>query len=273
MVHSDRLSAFDRHVALVPYKGVFLASINNYWLNKISSDFPVAKFSYQEPRVINMEKLKVFPVEMIVRGYLAGSMLRSYEKGQRDFCHHKLPEGLKAWGALDQPIITPTSKAEVGAHDENMTPQEILDAGFCTKAQWDKISKIAMDLFGFGRAVYEKHGWILVDTKYEFGFDENGEPHLIDEVHTPDSSRLWEQDSYAERVGKGQSPVMLDKEIIRDYLKDQGFTGDGKVPPVPREKILELAKVYLSVADKLYGRSLTFDKNLDQAKSVVNSLS
>ena len=125
--------------------------------------------------------------------------------------------------------MTPTLKAEVGAHDENTTPTEILSSKLCTEEQWQKISKIAMDLYHFGSSLYKKHGWILVDTKHEFGFDHKGDPFLIDEVHTPDSSRLWVEESYHQRLSEGNSPIMLDKEIIRTYLKEQGFTGEGDI--------------------------------------------
>lgn len=272
LVHTDRLSAYDRPIALVPFKGIFLAAINSYWLNKISRDFPVAKFSYQEPRVIQMQKLNVFPVEVVVRGFLAGSMQRAYEKGERIFCGESLPNGLSSWQKLPESIVTPTSKASVGSHDEETTPEDILRKGLCTEQQWNKISEIALNLFKFGQAVYNKLGWILVDTKYEFGFDSSGEPYLVDEVHTPDSSRLWVKDSYKERVNLGKSPQMLDKEIIRSYLREQGFMGEGEVPVVPQEKIIDLAKVYLSVTETLYERELSFHPSLDQKEHLLKSL-
>lgn len=272
MIHTDRLSAFDCPVALVPFKGALLSAINSFWLKKASSDFPIANFSYPETRVIKMKKLNVFPIEVIVRGYLAGSMLRSYEKGQRKFCHHVLPDNLKPWQSLENPIITPTSKAEVGEHDENMTPDEILESKICTISQWESISKLALELFNFGSALYKDLGWILVDTKYEFGYDEKGEVYLIDELHTPDSSRLWVKDSYEDCLVKKRSPVMLDKEIIRNYLLNQGFKGDGPVPHIPISELIGLSRVYLEVAEKLHGGALTFDSMKDQNQCIFSLL-
>lgn len=265
MIHTDRLSAFDKHITQIPFKGLLLSKINQFWLEKSSYDFPIAKFSSKNDRIIKMEKLKVFPIEMVVRGYLAGSMLRAYKKGERTFCHHTLGDGLKPWGSLGEPIVTPTSKAEVGNHDENMTPEEIIKANLCTKEEWYKLEKLALDLYSFGKEVYKKFGWILVDTKYEFAHDEEGNIFLVDELHTPDSSRLWVEESYEDCLSKGQSPVMLDKEIIRGYLAKKGFTGEGEIPEVPLKERIRLSKVYLDVAEKLYGEPLYFKEDKEEA--------
>lgn len=258
MIHSDRLSAFDKYITDVPFKGLLLAQMNLFWLEKAKRDFPVAPFSSPHPRVIKMKKLKVFPVEMIVRGYLAGSMLRAYEKGERNFCQHTLPDGLKPWSSLSKPIVTPTWKAEVGSHDENTTPEALIRSGSCTEKEWLKIEKLGLSLYEFGREIYQSLGWIFVDTKYEFAKDEKGNIFLVDELHTPDSSRLWDLSTYESNLKSSKTPTMFDKEIIRRYLSDQGFQGEGKVPHVPVEQRILLAKVYLDVAEKLYGRPLEF---------------
>ena len=257
MIHSDRLSAFDRHITDVPLKGLLLSKINQFWLEKASKDFPVAEFSSFHSRLIKMNQLKVFPIEVIVRGYLAGSLQRSYDKGERKISQHQLKDGLRSWDSLGEPIVTPTSKAELGAHDENMSPDEIIKKNICTKDQWKKIEELALNLYSFGREVYKKLGWILVDTKYEFAHDNKGNIFLIDEVHTPDSSRLWLESSYEDRLNKGETPVMLDKEIIRRSLLAQGFSGEGNVPEVSLSERVGLSRVYLSVAEKLYGKPLT----------------
>ena len=259
MIHSDRLSAFDSHITDVPFKGLLLSKINQFWLEKASCDFPVASFSSSHPRLIKMKSLKVFPIEVIVRGYLAGSMLRAYEKGERQFCGHTLEEGLKPWGSFNEAIMTPSTKAEIGEHDENKSPEELMASGACTKEEWNQIETLALGLFKLGRKVYEDRGWILVDTKYEFAKDENGKIFLVDELHTPDSSRLWIKESYSERLEEGLPPKMLDKEIVRRSLMAKGFSGEGKVPEVSVEERVSLAKVYLEVAEKLYGEPLLVD--------------
>lgn len=252
MVHSDRLSAFDRFICHVPFKGLLLSKINLFWLEKAKKEgFPVAPFSEPKERVIEMENLKLFPMEVVVRGYLAGSMLRAYEKKERKFCQHTLPENLKPWGKLRENIVTPTSKAEVGGHDENTTPEELIKAGHCSKEEWNKIENLALSLYDFGRKHYKTLGWILVDTKYEFGKDKEGNIFIVDELHTPDSSRLWEQSSYEENIKEGKAPRMLDKEIIRRYLMKLDFQGEGTVPSIPQEKKIALAETYLEVARKL----------------------
>ena len=259
MIHSDRLSAFDSHITDVPFKGLLLSKINQFWLEKASCYFPVASFSSHHPRLIKMKSLKVFPIEVIVRGYLAGSMLRAYEGGERNFCGHTLDEGLKPWGSFKEAIVTPSSKAEVGGHDENKSPEELIASGACTKEEWAQMENLALGIYGLGKKVYKDRGWILVDTKYEFGKDENGKIFLVDELHTPDSSRLWVEKSYETRLKEGKIPEMLDKEIIRRSLMAKGFSGKGKVPEVSLKEKVSLAKVYLEVAEKLYGEPLLVD--------------
>lgn len=256
IVHSDRLTAFDKLIANVPYKGTILTAISEFWLNEAKKVVPTHLISRPHERVLKTERATPFKVEVIVRGYLAGSMARAYAKGERTFCGEKLPEGLRNYGVLPKNIITPTTKAAAFEHDEDTTPGELLARGIVTKAEWDEISAMSLRLFAHGQKVCRDKGWILVDTKYELGRTKDGKIKIIDEIHTPDSSRFWIADTYEKRLAAGQAPDMEDKEIVRRYLLDQGFSGEGPVPKVPAAQLIQLAKVYLGVAEKLTGKPL-----------------
>ena len=256
MLHSDRLTAFDRHIDYVPLKGVILTAISKFWLEEISKNIPTHYIKSLGPRALLTESLLPIKTEVVVRGYLAGSILRAYQKGERSFCGVSLPNGLRPHERLPEPIITPTTKAAAFEHDENISVEELLRRGICTKEAWDKISTMALTIFSLGSQLYQDKGWILVDTKYEFGRDQNGDIKLIDEVHTPDSSRLWVKETYDSRFNSGEPPEMLDKENVRRWLLDQGFSGKGDVPAVPKTLLLDLAKSYLTVAETLIGRPL-----------------
>jgi phosphoribosylaminoimidazole-succinocarboxamide synthase len=255
--HTDRLSAFDRFVGMVPYKGVILAELSEYWLKAAKAVVPTHYIDRPHERVLRCKACAPFKVEVIVRGYMAGSMARAYEKGVRSFCGVTLGEGLKNFQALPKAIITPTTKAAAYEHDEDISPKELIERGIVTKDEWQTIEALALKLFAFGQTVYDEKGWILVDTKYEFGRDRSGEICVIDEIHTPDSSRLWIRETYAKRVTAGEAPEMLDKETVRRYLMSQGFSGHGDVPLVPMSHIIELAETYLTVAETLRGEPLT----------------
>lgn len=256
LFHSDRLSAFDRHIGCAPFKGVAICAIADYWLQKAEAILPTHRISRPENRTLIVEPLKPLKVEVIVRGYLAGSMQRAYQNGKRTFCGVELEENLQSWQSLHSPIITPTTKAEVYEHDEEITHQQVVSMELCSPEQWKKICEYSLQLFDLGTKVYQQHGWILVDTKYEFGIDSQGTIKLIDEIHTPDSSRLWKKDSYSKLISTGKSPEMLDKENIRRFLSNQGFTGEGQVPHVPEEEFAQLSRVYFKVAQTLCQDSL-----------------
>jgi phosphoribosylaminoimidazole-succinocarboxamide synthase len=164
---------------------------------------------------------------------------------------------------LEKPIITPTTKAEVYQHDEEVDPETLIKRGVCTEDEWNKICDYALELFNFGQEVYQSKNWILVDTKYEFGQNARGEIKVIDEIHTPDSSRLWIRDSYNEAMQSGGEPKMLDKENVRRYLAGQGFTGEGQVPSVPVDQLVELSETYLEVAERLMGKPLEARKKYE----------
>jgi phosphoribosylaminoimidazole-succinocarboxamide synthase len=254
IVHSDRLSAFDRMIGMVPYKGTILTAISEFWLEEAKKVVRTHYRGRPHERVLRCNRTEPVKAEIIVRGYLAGSMQRAYEGGERVFCGVKLPEGLKAYGKLPTPIITPTTKAAAFEHDENVTAEELIERGVCTKAEWDEMSRMALALFAHGQKVFGEKGWILVDTKYEIGRTRDGQLEIIDEIHTPDSSRLWITSTYQQRFAAGEAPEMLDKETVRRYLLSKGFKGHGDVPEVPVSVLVELAEVYLKVAETLTGK-------------------
>ncbi len=257
VVHSDRLTAFDTLIGLVPYKGTILTAISEFWLSEAKKVVPTHLISSPSERILKCEKTTPFKVEVVIRGFLAGSLMRAYEEGDREFCGATLPEGLKAYGALPEPIITPTTKAAAFEHDENISPDEIISHGLVSRDDWNEICQMTQKLFRHGQEVFAQHGWILVDTKYEFGKTKDGRIIVIDEIHTPDSSRLWVKKTYQTRIAQGLTPEMLDKENVRRYLISKGFKGHGSVPEVPLEKLIELAEVYLKVAEELTGKPVT----------------
>jgi phosphoribosylaminoimidazole-succinocarboxamide synthase len=259
MVHTDRLTAFDKLISYVPYKGNILTEITNFWFKEIAKTLPCHLIDRTHPRVLKVKKLEPIKAEVIVRGYLAGSMMRAYTKGERSFCGITLPEGLVEYGPLAIPIITPTSKAAVFEHDENKSADELIAEGICTRAEWQQISKLALQIFALGQKIYLERGWILVDTKYEFGRDKAGNIFIIDEVHTPDSSRLWVEKTYRSNLASAGIPDMLDKETVRRELMSKGFSGEGKVPEISTKSLVELAKVYLRVAEGLTGTKMVVD--------------
>ena len=263
ILHSDRLSAFDRYIGLVPFKGAILSKISEFWLRQTARIMPVHFISAPQERILQVERLTPFKIEVIVRGYMTGSMERAYLKGERLFCGQQLPEGLTPSCRLSSPLLTPTTKAAVFEHDENISADELIARGVCSQAQWDEISGRSLELFALGQKIYREKGWILVDTKYEFGYTASGEIKVIDEVHTPDSSRLWVAASYEERVARGVPPEMLDKEIIRRTLMAKGFSGEGQVPYVPHGDFVALALVYLQVAETLTGERMVARGDLE----------
>jgi phosphoribosylaminoimidazole-succinocarboxamide synthase len=254
MVHSDRLSAFDRAVGLVPYKGMILAAISQFWFKFLAQQVPNHYLGSPHPRVLHIKKLKTIKIEVVVRGYLAGSLLRAYQEGTRRIYGIQLPDHMQPYDAFPQPILTPTTKAEVYEHDEETSPDQLIAKGVVSAAQWKQISNLALKLFALGQELFLSKGWVLADTKYEFGTDSSGQIFLIDEVHTPDSSRLWQL------TEAGAPPRMFDKELIRTYLQSKGFSGHGEVPKVPAILYVNLTEKYLEVAESLLGRSLSVDQ-------------
>lgn len=256
ILHSDRLTAFDRLIGLVPEKGTILNALSAYWLRETSRVLPTHYLGVQGPRALLCLKTQPIKIEVVVRGYLAGNLQRIYKSGQRSYCGQLLAEGWRDYQQLPEPIITPTTKAAAFEHDVAASAEDLIRAGACSAKEWEKIATMAKTLFAFGSELLGSKGWILADTKYEFGRDAKGEILVIDEVHTPDSSRMWERHSYQSRLDQGLEPTMLDKENVRRYLMAQGFSGHGEVPVVPAPHLLDLAMTYLDVAEKLTGKTI-----------------
>ena len=259
IVHSDRLTAFDKLIAMVPYKGTILNAISAFWLAEAAKVVPTHFLGALGERVLRTRRTTPFKIEVVVRGYLAGSIMRAYSAGERSYCGVTLPSGLKPHGALPSPIITPTTKAAAFEHDENIDVETLIRRGTVTESEWRAIESLTLKLFQHGTAVFAKHGWILVDTKYEFGRDRDGTIMVIDEIHTPDSSRLWARASYQEKMAHGEPPEMLDKETVRRWLLEQGYKGEGQVPHVPVPRLMALGELYLDVAERLIGAPLMVD--------------
>lgn len=250
LVTTDRQSAFDRLLASVPYKGQVLNLTSVWWFKNTESIVPNHLIAVPDPNVVIAKKCKVFPIEFVVRGYISGttstSLWTQYQKGVRDYCGLSFPEGLKKNQKLPEPILTPTTKET--EHDRPISPKEIVSEGWMTQADWDEASELALKLFRHGMEVASKHGLILVDTKYEFGRDEEGRIILIDEIHTPDSSRYWLEAGYQERFDAGKEPENIDKEFLRLWFVDHCDPYNDKIlPKAPDELIVTLASRYIQL--------------------------
>lgn len=257
LITTDRLSAFDRVLGLVPYKGQVLNQLSAFWFEATRHIVPNHVLSVPDPNVTIARECRPYPVEVIVRGYITGvtttSLWYHYERGARELYGLRLPEGLRKNDPLPQPIITPTTKAESG-HDERLTRDEIIARKLVPAEEWEQIEAAALALFAYGQEVARRAGLILVDTKYEFGRWED-RPMLIDEVHTPDSSRFWRLDSYAERLAAGLEPENFDKEFIRLWYAERGYQGDGDPPPWPTELAVQASLRYIRVYEMLTGQT------------------
>ncbi|MGM0504639.1 MAG: phosphoribosylaminoimidazolesuccinocarboxamide synthase, partial [Bacteroidota bacterium] len=254
MVVTDRISAFD--VVLpkgIPYKGQVLNQIAEKFLDATADIVPNWKINVPDPMVTIGHYVETFPVEMIVRGYLTGSSWRLYKKGGREICGVPLPEGLVEHQRFPEPILTPTTKADIG-HDENISKEEIIKQGLVSKEDYEMLEKYSLELFKRGSEIAEKMGLILVDTKYEFG-KKDGKIYLIDEIHTPDSSRYFYLDGYDERQQKGENQKQLSKEFVREWLMQQGFQGEEgqQVPEMPEEFVNEVSERYIELYEKITG--------------------
>lgn len=261
LVATDRLSAFDRLLAAVPFKGQVLNQTSLWWFNNTKHITANAVVSAPDPNVTIAAKCTVFPVEFVVRGYVTGSTSTSlwtvYDKGLRKYCGNNLPDGLVKNQRLSRNILTPTTKAV--DHDVPISKEEIVEGGLMSQEDFEDVQEKALALFAFGQQVAEKHGLILVDTKYEFGKTGDGSILLIDEVHTPDSSRYWVSSSYEDRFRKGLEPENIDKEFLRLWFRENCDPYNDKVlPSAPRELVSELAKRYILLHDIITGEELQF---------------
>lgn len=257
LVATDRYSAFDRNLTLIPLKGQALTQTSLFNFSQTEDIIQNHIISNPDPNVIVCKKCTVAPVEVIVRGYLTGvtdtAIWTRYEKGQRDFGDFVLPDGMVKNTKLIQPVVTPTTKFE--KHDRNLTFKDIVEDKYLTEQQWEEIHAIALRLFTRGQEVAARAGLILVDTKYEFGYDANNNLTLIDEVHTQDSSRYWKKDSYEDRLSRGEEPEYFDKEFLRLWFKENCDPyKDEILPEAPEAMRLELARRYVEIYEKLSGQ-------------------
>ncbi|NUO48381.1 MAG: phosphoribosylaminoimidazolesuccinocarboxamide synthase [Polyangiaceae bacterium] len=264
LVTTDRISAFDRVLGTLPFKGQVLNRIAAHWFSLTKSFAPNHLIRVVDPQAVLGRECRSLPVEMVVRSYLTGvtstSIWTAYERGERVFCGHRLPNGLKKNEPLPAPILTPSTKAPKGGHDISVSRGEILQAGGITEAEFDRAAEIAMTLFTFGQAECEKRGLILVDTKYEMGALPNGEIVVIDEIHTPDSSRFWFKGSYPERLAREEEPESFDKEYVRRWLAGIGFKGDGPIPAIPDDVRVEAARRYIAAYETIVGEPFVPDE-------------
>ena len=255
MIATDRISAFD--VVLpkgITYKGQVLNQIASMFLDSTEDIVPNWKIASPDPMVTVGYKCEGLPVEMIVRGYLTGSAWRAYKNGAREICGVKIPDGMKENQKFETPIITPTTKAEIGAHDEDISKEEIISRGLVSAEDYEKLEKYTLALFQRGTEIAAKRGLILVDTKYEFG-KRDGEIYLIDEIHTPDASRYFYAESYQERFDNGEPQKQLSKEFVREWLMENGFSGqpDQKVPFMDDERVNIISQRYIELYENITG--------------------
>ncbi len=267
MIATDRISAFD--VVLpkgIPYKGQVLNQIASAFLDMTSDIVPNWKIACPDPMVTIGYKCEGLPVEMIVRGYLTGSSWRSYQAGAREICGVKIPDGMREHQKFEKPIITPTTKAEIGQHDEDISKEEILKQGLVSPEDYALLEKYSMELFERGSEIAAERGLILVDTKYEFG-KRDGKIYLIDEIHTPDSSRYFYADKYQERFDAGENQKQLSKEFVREWLMDNGFSGkEGDViPDMTEERVQIISDRYIELFEGITGKDFvktTYGENV-----------
>jgi phosphoribosylaminoimidazole-succinocarboxamide synthase len=257
LVTTDRLSAFDRILARVPYKGQVLNQLAAWWFDQTSDVIANHKIDVPDPNATIVTKVEPFAVEVIVRGYITGvtstALWYRYAIGERDIYGFHFPDGLRKNQQLPEPIITPTTKGGPTGHDERLTCAEVVEHGILDRATWDQVQAAALAIFERGQEIAAKNGLILVDTKYEFGRAPDGTVMLIDEVHTPDSSRFWKAASYAERLARGAEPENFDKEFVRLAYAEQGYRGDGPIPSMPDDLWIAASRRYIEIYEMLTG--------------------
>lgn len=263
LISSDRISAFDTILAAIPYKGQVLTQMARYWFDHTADLCPNHVLSYPDSNVVIGRHVTILPVEIVVRGYLAGttstSVLTQYRSGLRQMYGHTLPDGMRDNQVLPTAIITPTSKAFDGGHDEPLTPEQIVTQGLLTASQWAQVSAYALALFARGQSMAAERGLILVDTKYEFGLDADGQIVLADEIHTPDSSRYWLADGYLAAFEAGTRPPSFDKDVIRSWVGARCDPYADPIPPIPADMIMATALVYVKAFEAITGLAFVPD--------------
>jgi phosphoribosylaminoimidazole-succinocarboxamide synthase len=264
IIATDRLSAFDRILTAIPCKGQVLTQIARFWFEATHDICPNHVIEYPDPNVVVCRRLDILPVEIVVRDYLTGSTATSiwpmYRAGRRDIYGVRFPDGLRQNQKLPSTILTPTTKASLGGHDEPITPEEIVGRGLLTAGQWRTVSELALALFARGREMADDRGLILVDTKYEFGVDAAGSILLADEIHTPDSSRYWIRDSHERRFAVGAPPESLDKDFVRRWVSERCDPYRDPLPDIPSDIILEAARLYIGVFETITGANFVLSQ-------------
>lgn len=263
LITTDRISAFDRVLGYIPYKGQVLNQLSSFWFEKTKDIVPNHLLTVPHPNISIVKNAKPYPVEMVVRGYISGitttSLWYAYQKGERTIYGIKFPNGLKKNQILKKPVLTPTTKAKHGGHDEKLTHNDILKKRLIFPKILKQMEEVALALYKRGNKICQKRGLILVDTKYEFG-EYQGKLVLIDEIHTPDSSRYWVAKSYREKFKKGEEPENYDKEFFRKWYVAKGYRGDGKPPQMDKDLQLKTALRYISIYEKITGKKFKFEK-------------
>ncbi len=275
LVSTDRHSSFDRLIAHIPCKGAVLTGTSHFWFEQTRDIVPNHIIDMPDANVVVVKRCQVIKVEAVVRGYLTGSTNTSiwtrYSNGERNFGGLVLPDGLKKNAKLPEPIFDPTTKED--EHDRALTVDELVAEGFATKELLTQLRDTALALFKRGQDISAEHGLILVDTKYEFGLDENGTLTLIDEIHTPDSSRYWKLGSYEERMASGAEPEYFDKEFLRLWFKDNCDPyNDPTLPEAPKDLIAELSRRYIEIYETMTGKEFTMDFTVPIEQRIQNNL-
>jgi len=259
IITTDRLSAFDRILARVPYKGQVLNQLSAWWFEQTKDMIANHLISTPDPNASIVTTVEPLPIEVIVRGYISGvtstALWYRYSIGERNIYGYDFPKGLKKNQALPEPIITPTTKGGETGHDERLTCAEVTEKGLLDEKTWNQVQQAALAIFKRGQEVANKAGLILVDTKDEFGIAPDGSVMLIDEVHTPDSSRYWKVDTYQERFNAGDEPENFDKEFVRLAYAEKGYRGDGEIPSMPDELWAAASERYITIYELLTGKT------------------
>ena len=257
MITTDRLSAFDRVLTTIPFKGEILNRLTVFWFEKTKDVAPNHILDVPDPSVLVVRRLQPLAVEMVVRGYLTGSLWRDYQAGKGAKAYGiDPPKQMRKDERFEKPILTPSTKEQVGKHDEPVSPEELVARGTVTRKQWGEMARISLDLFAAGQAWAKQRGLTLVDTKYEFGVDGAGKLWVIDEIHTADSSRYWIAEGSEERARRGEDQKMLDKEFFRQWLiRERNYKGEGALPEIPDGVRVELAGKYLELVQTLTGEA------------------
>ena len=275
LISTDRHSSFDRNIAFIPFKGEVLNQISLFWFEQTKDIIQNHVLSTPDPNVVVAKKCKPLPIECVVRGYITGvtgtSLWTHYKEGRRDFGNFILPEGLKKNQKLSEPVFTPTTKSD--EHDRPITPKEIVQEGLLSQEMINEVEHMAKALFKRGQEIAISKGLILVDTKYEFGLDSKGKLTLIDEIHTPDSSRYWKAGSYEERFNKNEEPEYFDKEFLRLWFKEHCDPYKDKIiPQAPPELVAELSRRYIEIYETITGKIFKHDFSQPILKRITNNL-